>query len=120
MITNIFAIIGAMALIRRYLFTFYEVSGDSMMPTLRIGQFLLVSKLSKIKEEDIIVFYLNKYGHGICVKRVKEIRDDGFFVHGDNKYLEITHIKEDERNLDSRIFGVVPFANVIGKAFPLI
>ena len=43
-------------LVRTYLFTLVRVSGPSMMPNLQDKEFVILSKISKYKRGDVIVF----------------------------------------------------------------
>ncbi|WP_078548290.1 signal peptidase I [Litchfieldia alkalitelluris] len=86
------AFIGILTVVflRAYVFTNYEVEGESMMPTLQDGNFLLVNKLEAriggLERFDIIVF---KGQSDNYVKRiigvpgdVLEYRDDTLYING--------------------------------------
>ncbi|MBR5857217.1 MAG: signal peptidase I [Bacteroidales bacterium] len=45
--------------VRIFLFDWYVVGSNSMLPTLKSGDVVFVSKLSKIRRNDMAVFYLN-------------------------------------------------------------
>ncbi len=69
-----------------------RVSGDSMSPTLRAGELVLVCSALKPKIGDVIVFRHNDLEK---IKRIESIDNGYFFVVGDNKDL----------STDSRVFG---------------
>ncbi len=75
-----------------------------MLPSLKEGDYVLVLKTSKIKQNDIILLKNPKDGQ-IIVKRVLSISPDSCFVVGDNP----------EKSTDSREFGWVPKSSVVGK-----
>lgn len=84
----------------------FNVSGNSMLPTLTHGQDILsfnwayISRKPKIGE----VIVLNFAGRDM-VKRVTRVMDGEIFVEGDNE-VEST---------DSRDFGTVKLNQIIGK-----
>lgn len=84
----------------------FKVKGHSMEPFLLDNQIVLTSPIpfifSKPKVGDVVVF---KVGDGIYIKRVKEIRNQKFFLIGDNK----------EDSLDSRKIGWIERKDIIGK-----
>ena len=57
-----------------------------MWPTLKEGEMIDCEEFSTqtISVEDLIVFNHPFKNDVICVKRVKKITDEGFFVEGDN------------------------------------
>ncbi|MDR1898535.1 MAG: S26 family signal peptidase [Treponema sp.] len=117
------AVLGAFALgifIKIFLFDFMVAEGASMMPVIRPGTVLLISRLvyglrvpwkdryllrwSAPREGDVVVFYTP--AGDLAVKRCKEIRDRGEFVAlGDNSL----------QSYDSRSYGPVPLDSIIGK-----
>lgn len=52
-----------------YMFSYVVVSGDSMLPTLKTGDFLVINHGNKVQKGDIIVFSLSSK-HKELVKRV--------------------------------------------------
>lgn len=83
--------------------TVAKVDGNSMLPTYTNNNIVLVNHLKTVKSNDVVVFYAPDT-HWITIKRVTEIRNNGFFVMGDNRHDSV----------DSRYFGVVPVTNMIG------
>lgn len=87
-------------------FSRFTVSGNSMLPTLKPGQDVLVFNwayiFSKPKKGDIVVFKFN--GREI-IKRVQMYHGRGIFVMGDNKRY----------STDSRSFGPIDKSKIIGK-----
>lgn len=87
---------------------FIKVTGDSLYPTFRQGDFVLISKIpfrfKKPKEGDVIVFEHPIYG--VMIKRISQVLEDGklFYVLG-----------TDEFSVDSRQFGAVKRGALLGK-----
>jgi nickel-type superoxide dismutase maturation protease len=85
-----------------------KVSGDSLSPTIREGDFVLVSKipflLNSPRAGDVIVF--NHPIYGTLIKRIDQALQGGasFFVLG-----------SDEFSVDSRQFGPIGKDTLIGK-----
>jgi len=82
----------------------FVVRDSSMMPALQDGEQVLVIRFLPIHAQDIIVF---KHESKYLIKRVKEVRDNEFYVLGDNA----------QDSLDSRKFGWVKKRDIIGKVF---
>ena len=85
----------------------YKVSGESMVPTYRHNQWLLIDKVSykfrDPKENEIVVF---RFEQTELVKRVIKVTPEGkYWVEGDNK----------EASTDSREFGAIPKEVIVGK-----
>lgn len=84
----------------------FTVSGNSMLPTLKPGQDVLVFNwaylFSKLKVGDIVVIWKNGKE---MIKRVQMSSDRGAFVTGDNK----------KESTDSRSFGPIDKSKIIGK-----
>ena len=80
-----------------------------MLPTLKEGDYILVFRTSKIKQNDIILLRDPRNGHAV-VKRVLSIRPHAYFVIGDNP----------EHSTDSRHFGWVEKHLVVGKVIKRI
>ena len=118
-----------------YNFKTIEVQGDSMMPTLKPGQRLLVSKaywlVGDLKQDDIIVIE-NSRDNEIIIKRVYklagekvDLRDVPFswdVTQGDYIVPEGTvYVLGDNWSVsqDSRHYGPFELTDVIGKVVPV-
>lgn len=80
------------------------VKGNSMEPTLREGQKLLVYKTKRLKAGDVAVLKHPYYNIKI-VKRVVGVLENAYTVAGDNK----------NASTDSTHYGPVDRKNVIGR-----
>jgi nickel-type superoxide dismutase maturation protease len=87
-----------------------EVTGPSMAPTLLNGDWLLVQKISSgaelVREGDVVIMRHPLQQDLLIVKRAVERRGGGWWVRGDNTFVEN----------DSREFGLVPDDLVLGRA----
>ncbi|GAA4901055.1 nickel-type superoxide dismutase maturation protease [Streptomyces coeruleoprunus] len=83
-----------------------EVTGPSMVPTLRHGDQLLVHYGACLRPGDVAVLRHPLQQDLLIVKRLAERRDGGWWVLGDNPGAEV---------VDSRAFGVVPDGLVLGR-----
>ena len=87
-----------------------EVTGPSMAPTLLHGDWLLIQKISSgaglVREGDVVVLRHPLQQDLLIVKRAVERRDGGWWVLGDNTFVEN----------DSREFGTVPDDLVLARA----
>lgn len=134
-------IVVVVVLIRTFIVTPVVVSGDSMVPSLKDGQLLLLNKLSyrfkEIERFDVVVI---KVGKNEIIKRViglpgetVEYRDNKLYINGslleteydfetddfeeklisDNEYF----VLGDNRRVssDSRIIGMIKRKDIIGK-----
>ncbi len=120
----IFTLVLSLVLIFFLMGETFEVSGDSMTPTLESGQEVfaenITSKFSPIKKGDIIVFTLKTGEEHILIKRVYglpgdelevdqrsyKVPNDSYFVLGDNE----------AKSTDSRSFGYIKSENILGRA----
>lgn len=87
------------------MFRLLKVSGNSLTPEYRNGDYILVTRLfRRLKENDVVVFVKDTYG--MMVKRVRLVsaNQSEYFVEG-------TH----PDSIDSRCFGFVSRQDVIGK-----
>ncbi|MCS0606316.1 nickel-type superoxide dismutase maturation protease [Streptomyces sp. LP11] len=84
-----------------------EVTGPSMVPTLRHGDQLLVRYGAAIRPGDIVVLRHPFQQDLLVVKRAVERRESGWWVLGDNPYA----------GGDSTDYGVVPDELVLGRAW---
>ncbi|MDW8806246.1 nickel-type superoxide dismutase maturation protease [Streptomyces scabiei] len=82
-----------------------EVTGPSMVPTLRHGDRLLVHYGARLRVGDVLVLRHPFQQDLLVVKRGAERRDGGWWVLGDNAYA----------GGDSTDYGVVPDELVLGK-----
>lgn len=84
-----------------------EVYNPSMVPTLRPGDQLVVRYGAVVRPGDVVVLRHPFRQDLLIVKRAVERRDGGWWVRGDNPYVEN----------DSREFGVVPDELVVARAW---
>ncbi|HVL91525.1 MAG TPA: nickel-type superoxide dismutase maturation protease [Actinomycetota bacterium] len=97
---------AALWLSRRYIPV--KVQGPSMLPTLRPGDWLIVSLKAKPRVGDIVVA---RRDDGLeIVKRVARIDDSGVELIGDNAPM----------STDSRTIGVIAPDQIIGVAKPFL
>lgn len=83
------------------LFLVRRIVGDSMSPTFHNGQIIVLSGLSRVSVGSVV---LVAHGGLEKVKRVYAITSAGIELRGDNE----------TKSIDSRQFGSVPQAAVIG------
>lgn len=95
----LFAIVCALALILPDNTNAFEVDGPSMQPTLQSGEMVNTDKTVIPKVQDIVVF---KYNDKIFIKRLIHIKDNNYWVEGDNK----------ANSEDSRSFGWLNRSNI--------
>lgn len=84
-----------------------EVYNPSMVPTLRPGDQLVVQYGAGIRPGDVVVIRHPFRQDLLIVKRAVERRDGGWWVLGDNPFVEN----------DSREFGAVPDEFVVARAW---
>jgi len=90
-------------------FQLVEVTGPSMVPTLRNGDWLLIQYVKSVEEVrsgDVVVLRHPLQQDLLIVKRAVERREGGWWVLGDNAFVEN----------DSREFGAVPDELVLARA----
>jgi nickel-type superoxide dismutase maturation protease len=87
-------------------FSAFVVAGDSMLPALRPGDCLLVSRWSRIVVGDLVVARRPQVAGLLLVKRAVRRADGGWWLLSDNAAAGLD---------DSRVFGVLPDACVVGK-----
>lgn len=81
----------------------FIIHGNSMFPTLKPGQYVLIwCWLFKPKVGDIVV--IKKNGKDM-VKRIQKIHGYEYFVQGDNN----------KESTDSRSFGPILISEIVGK-----
>ena len=81
------------------------VSGDSMLPTFRSGDWLLVAWGDKYKIGDVIVVERAERPGVFLIKRLEHNDGGKFWVEGDNKSI----------STDSREWGPVAEAEIMGR-----
>ena len=102
-------IILVVVLFRTYIATPVRVDGDSMDPTLKNGQILILNKMDQEYERmDIVVF---DYKKDRLIKRViglpgetVEIKDNTLYINGE----EISDYKEDVKTADYKLNVTIP------------
>ncbi|GAA3772843.1 nickel-type superoxide dismutase maturation protease [Streptomyces phyllanthi] len=82
-----------------------EVTGPSMVPTLRHGDRLVVHYGARVRVGDVVVLLHPFQQDLLVVKRAAERREGGWWVLGDNPYA----------GGDSTDYGAVPDELVLGK-----
>jgi nickel-type superoxide dismutase maturation protease len=81
-----------------------EVTGDSMVPTYRSGDWLLVRRTRKLAVGDVVVVPDPRDDRRILIKRITGRVDGGWFIQGDDP----------AHSTDSRRFGPISPDAVIG------
>tara|TARA_Y100001933_G_scaffold199267_1_gene200215 strand:+ start:193 stop:477 length:285 start_codon:yes stop_codon:yes gene_type:complete len=84
------------------------VNGDSMWPTLNDGDTVVVTPYSgeQLEVGNLVVFHDPREPTRICIKRLKRIDPDGYFVEGDNP--------DPTASTDSHNYGTIEKESVIG------
>ena len=95
-----------------FLFPLITVCGNSMLPTYHDGEILLGYRLfnkSKLKSGDIVIFKQPTDNETVVIKRISKINHASktMYCLGDNS----------KESYDSRMYGVVPFKNIICRVF---
>lgn len=84
----------------------YRVEGDSMLPSLKDGDKVLVRPPKHLQSGDIVVAN-HPFRNTTIIKRIREISTSGkLFLRGDNP----------DESTDSRTFGEIDRKEVLGKA----
>lgn len=83
----------------------FLVDGDSMLPTLKSGDAVLVDKKAKVKVGDLVLAEHPYKSSVKLVKRVTDIAPDGYVISGDNP----------AESTDSRAFGAVSIESILGR-----
>jgi signal peptidase I len=97
---------------QKFWFSIFKVSGDSMIPDYKNGDFVVILRspfcIRRFKIGDTIIF--NHIHYGVLIKTIENILPTGeLFVRG-----------KVENSLDSRRLGYVHINSVIGKVIWLI
>jgi nickel-type superoxide dismutase maturation protease len=89
---------------------YLAVAGASMDPGLRDGDWILARRAGRIRVGDVVVLEAPGRPGLLVVKRVAEVRPDGYWVLGDHAAA----------STDSRHFGTVPtvLARVVWRVRP--
>lgn len=96
-IVPIIAALGIAFLINKFLVYNVYIPSESMVPTLNVGDKLMVTKIydtSKIKRGDIIVFYSEELGETL-IKRAIGLPGDHIVIHNGVVNINGQDIKED-------------------------
>jgi signal peptidase I len=105
--------------IRFLFFTNYVVEGESMMPTLREGNWLIVNKYGSVQRFDIIVFHANQQED--YVKRVIGLPGDRIMYKNDVLYINGRPVKEPYLNrykrklIDGKLTGDFTLEEITGE-----
>ncbi|GII58916.1 hypothetical protein Pth03_73050 [Planotetraspora thailandica] len=83
--------------------TAVRVTGDSMLPTLRPGDWLLVRR-GAVRPGDVVVA---RRPHGLIVKRAFRRTEEGWWVESDNQLAT--------GRQDSWDFGALPAGDIVGR-----
>ena len=86
----------------------YQISGESMLPGLAPGDFVLVDPTAYEENSPIqgdVVLVKHPYQAMQMVKRISDVVEDGVMVIGDNP----------SASTDSRTFGRIHFEHVLGQ-----
>jgi nickel-type superoxide dismutase maturation protease len=87
-------------------FLVFVVAGDSMLPALRPGDCLVVSRWSRIDVGSLVVARRPQVEGLLLVKRAARREDGGWWLLSDNATAGLD---------DSRVFGALPDVCVVGK-----
>ena len=84
------------------------VNGDSMWPTLKDGDVIKATSYDgqDLNVGDLLVFYDPRDSSRVCIKRLKRIEANGYFVEGDNP--------DPTASTDSHNYGLIADDSVIG------
>lgn len=109
---NVLIIVAAVAVIRTFLFSPFEVEGMSMVPTLHDNEYIIINKIGYIvgepKRGDVVVFHPPEDGGQASakyyVKRIIGLPGDAVTIRGGKVYLEREdkEIALDEPYLDAK------------------
>jgi nickel-type superoxide dismutase maturation protease len=90
----------------------YRISGESMSPTLKNNDIVLVNRLAYLFYSptcgDVVACH-DPRGGKVLIKRIAKIENNRYFVLGDNL----------EHSTDSRKFGMIEKSAIVGKVLSL-
>ncbi len=99
----------ALFVVKRYFFGVVKVDGNSMYPTLKDGEYVLMRITDEVEVGDVIILHVDyeyEMESEYIIKRVTEItEDESVYVLGDNA----------EYSFDSRHCGYFPKEIIRGK-----
>lgn len=104
---------GIFVIISIYIVNLYDIfviDGDSMAPTLKDGDVVIIKRTKEIQDSDIVVIetegVYSDIGYKYIIKRYNESKSNkGMYVVGDNE----------KNSIDSRDFGEIPYYMLEGK-----
>lgn len=102
-VTLLLCVVLILAVKQRYIR--FEVTGDSMYPTLTPGDKVIVGKNRRCRVGDVVVLSDPRDRRSLIVKRVQDICETEVYVVGDNP----------DSSTDSRHFGPVPLDLIVGS-----
>ena len=110
----IFILFGIIAIIICYFmfnYKFYNVSSNSMSPTIKSGDLVIVKNKNNYNVDDIIVF--NADLNSIVTHRIINISDSTIITKGDNNYANDLPITKDK--IIGKVVKIIPVIN-----YPLV
>ena len=81
------------------------VVGESMAPTYRAGDWILIRRTRRVRPDHVIAAPDPREPDRLMIKRLARPTPEGWWVLGDNR----------AHSTDSRTFGPVPVESVIGR-----
>jgi nickel-type superoxide dismutase maturation protease len=81
-----------------------RVIGDSMLPTLQCGDFLLIKRIGPIEVGDLVAVQVDPASDQLLIKRVVDIEAGLYWLSGDNV----------KASKDSRSFGWISEQQIMG------
>lgn len=87
----------------KFPFARFQIEGESMLPTFRLGDRVLLFRWTKIRPGDVVIFYHE--GVKFIKRAIEKNSSDRWMMKGDNSFA----------STDSLDFGEVSEASMIGK-----